>query len=224
MPASKSPLLFPVTTVRYFALLILLAATTRVVIIAAPDDLPPVLREWIAGQPTLPDFKVDFTMTRKLPALKEPVTTTGSMWRLRDGRFRWQVGEPPMNILVFDGTTAHSWEEGSEWKELDGESRKARSWMDLLSGQAATLGELDRRFTVRVLESTPGSATVALDPRAAMTRKYLREIRLQLDPQSHHLKSLLIFQGNDTEIGIRFEEPVEMASIHPDVLKPMMLK
>lgn len=191
---------------------------------AAPDELPPVLREWIAGQPTLPDFKVDFTMTRKLPALKEPVTATGSMWRLRDGRFRWQVGVPPMSILVFDGETLHSWEEGSEWKELDSESRKARSWMDLLSGQAATLGELDRRFTVRVLESQTDSVTVSLDPRAAMTRKYLREIRLQFDPRSHYLRSLMIFQGNDTEIGIQFETPTKLRTLDPKVLKPVMLE
>ena len=84
-----------------------------------------------------------------------------------------------------------------------------------LGSQNDTLRELDRRFTARVLESKTESVTVALDPRAAMTRKFLREIRLGFDPRSHHLKELVILQGDQSETRIVFRQP----SLEPNGLK-----
>jgi hypothetical protein len=189
---------------------VLLAVLTTVAS-ATPDDLPSELRRWVVAQPALPDFMVGFEMTRRLPALKDPLVSKGQLTRHRDGRFEWRIGEPAVSKVSFDGTTLKAWEEGGEWRELDEESRKARSWLMFLGSQNDTLRELDRRFTVRVLESTPASVTVALDPRAAMTRKYLREIRLTFSPQSHHLKQLRITQGKEASTEIEFAEPEAVA-------------
>lgn len=174
---------------------------------ADPASLPAELREWIAAQPALPSFTVDFEMTRKLPALRDPIDSRGTLARHRDGRFEWKVGEPPVSIVTFDGATLRAWEDGGEWRELDEESRKARSWLMFLGSQNDTLRELDRRFTARVIESTSDSVTVALDPRAAITRKYLREIRLRFDPTTAHLRELRILQGDAAETRLAFAKP-----------------
>ncbi len=45
------------------------------------------------------NWSADFTQTRTLVALSEPLTSKGKVW-VQPGSFRWELGQPPQTIVV----------------------------------------------------------------------------------------------------------------------------
>jgi len=60
----------------------------------------PLLREWIERQAGIRSLHADFEQTRRLPALRIPLKTTGTVWIDARGSFRWQVGDPPEVLAI----------------------------------------------------------------------------------------------------------------------------
>ncbi len=60
-----------------------------------------VVERWLASNSGIDTLRVDFTQTRRLKAVKVPVTQDGTLWLdYAKGRFRWQLGDPPQTIVV----------------------------------------------------------------------------------------------------------------------------
>jgi len=57
---------------------------------------------WIAGQAELQTLTANFVQERQLRAVKTPLKSTGKMWWVRDGGFRFEVGDPPKAVTVQD--------------------------------------------------------------------------------------------------------------------------
>ncbi len=55
--------------------------------------------QWFAAQTNMQNWSADFTQTRSLVALSEPLTSSGKVW-VEPGRFRWELGRPPQTIVV----------------------------------------------------------------------------------------------------------------------------
>lgn len=69
---------------------------------AAPlhaDNYETQFNQWFAAQTNMQTWSADFTQTRTLMALSQPLTSTGKVW-VRPGQFRWELGHPPQTIVV----------------------------------------------------------------------------------------------------------------------------
>ena len=86
------------------ALLCLMALGASVGIGAAQAPLSPPVQAWLAVQTNLQTWSADFTQTRTLQSLTEPLTATGHVWFAAPQRFRWELGRPPETIAVCSGT------------------------------------------------------------------------------------------------------------------------
>lgn len=60
-----------------------------------------VVRRWIEGQKDLKSLAITFRQERELKGLKKPVVATGQIWLDRQGRMRWQIGEPAKTIAIY---------------------------------------------------------------------------------------------------------------------------
>lgn len=60
-----------------------------------------VVRRWIDGQKDVQSLSITFRQERELKGLKKPVVASGQIWLDRRGRMRWQIGEPPKTIAVY---------------------------------------------------------------------------------------------------------------------------
>lgn len=71
--------------------------------LAAPalhaDDYEAQFNKWFAVQTNTQNWSADFTQTRSLVALSEPLTSAGKVW-VKPGEFRWELGQPPQTIVV----------------------------------------------------------------------------------------------------------------------------
>ena len=58
-----------------------------------------LLNRWFAAQASLQSWSADFTQTRSLKVLAEPLVATGHVW-VTPNHFRWELGQPPQTIAL----------------------------------------------------------------------------------------------------------------------------
>jgi len=74
--------------------LLLLAAA-----FAHATDYDAQFNQWFAVQTNLQSWSGDFTQTRSLKVLTQPLITTGKVW-VKRGEFRWELGRPVQTIVL----------------------------------------------------------------------------------------------------------------------------
>jgi Outer membrane lipoprotein carrier protein LolA len=176
----------------------------------AAQPLPPGFATWIAAQKKVGDMTVSFQQTRTTPALKEPVSCSGQLWRFQDGAFRWELGRPAMTTLVND-LSEFRVREGADaaWQTLPEDDARYRIWSKFLAGsrQQQDPAEMSRTFSIQERPVENGRLLITLKPRPLVIKRYLKFLEMELDPKSHFLKRLRISQGDGTTVEMRFGEP-----------------
>ena len=66
---------------------------------AQAADTNEIFGRWLAVQTNLQSWTADFTQTRSLKVLAEPLVATGKVW-VAPGRFRWELGDPAQTIAL----------------------------------------------------------------------------------------------------------------------------
>src|SRR5215472_16961804 len=64
---------------------------------AAPNDAQ--FNQWIEVQTNLQSWSGDFTQTRTLKVLNQPLVSTGKVWVTHDA-FRWELGQPVQTVVL----------------------------------------------------------------------------------------------------------------------------
>jgi outer membrane lipoprotein-sorting protein len=62
-------------------------------------DYEAQFNQWFAAQTNMQNWTADFTQTRSLVALSQPLKSSGKVW-VKPGSFRWELGQPPQTIVV----------------------------------------------------------------------------------------------------------------------------
>lgn len=172
-----------------------------------------VMNDWIAAQQQMGDIKVDFKMIRTLATMKEPITNEGRFWRLADGRFRWELGTPPSTVLVFDNKDLHLLDDTQkQWQTLSPNEGRMRMWMHFLNSKDLNAEQVSKDFTATITGDTPELITVALQPKGFMVKKHLKQIDLQIDPKTKHLRQIQMVQADDSTMLMAFSRPEDISA------------
>ena len=172
-----------------------------------------VMNDWIAAQQQMGDIKVDFKMIRTLATMKEPITNEGRFWRLADGRFRWELGTPPSTVLVFDNKDLHLLDDTQkQWQTLSPNEGRMRMWMHFLNSKDLNAEQMSKDFTATITGDTPELITVALQPKGFMVKKHLKQIDLQIDPKTKHLRQIQMVQADDSTMLMAFSRPEDISA------------
>lgn len=186
-----------------------------------PPPIPPVMQAWMAAQKDIGSIKVAFQQTRTTPALKEPVTASGRFWRMADGRFRLELGQPAATILVFDKETVRLKESAeTPWQTLKPDDSRVRMWMKFLSGREMDAGSLTNNFTLRITQQEKSFVTVAMIPRPLLIKKYLRQLDMQIEPGGRRLLGFRVVQGDGSTLLLNFGPPEKVAGDLTPLFQP----
>ena len=170
-------------------------------------EVPPLVRQWIDAQQHMGDIKVGFKLTRTLPTLKDPIVNEGRFWRLADGRFRWELGTPPVTVLLYNNDDLRVWDGNSQsWQTLSATDRRMKMWMTFLNSKEMSADTMAKDFTISVTGESP-IVTLALQPKGFMVKKHLKQVDLQIDPATKHLRQLRIIQSDDATVLMSFGPP-----------------
>src|ERR1051326_8023373 len=62
--------------------------------LGAAAGVQPEGSSWLAAQAHIQRWSADFTQTRTLKSLAQPLTASGHVWFEAPNRFRWELGHP----------------------------------------------------------------------------------------------------------------------------------
>lgn len=203
------------------ALILMVAGFAGSAARAADGDAPGFFRSWLAERDKAGDLRIDFTFTKSLPALKEPITSSGRFWSYADGRFLWEMGMPPTSVLRYDGVTLESWEAvENKWHKLDPTDRRMRVWMNFLGARKLTVEELTRDFLITTPEARKPMARMILEPRSKQEKKRLKQLELEFDTSKNQLMRLRVEQGDGGSQAMNFKAPRPMGAADKKVVPP----
>ncbi|MGC1480344.1 MAG: outer membrane lipoprotein carrier protein LolA [Chthoniobacterales bacterium] len=146
------------------------------------------LESWIERQQTVRNLEADFTQTRRLPTLRVPSRQPGKIWFQSDGRFRFQLGDPPETIAIRDGgTTVTLIDKRQGTTRTIDESATGPDSRQLLLMRFPITGSIEEfreLFDVTRMEEKGKTTELDLVPRAADFRKNVKRINLEYQTAS----------------------------------------
>lgn len=157
---------------------------------AAPIDLAP-LRKWFARQDEFRSVAADFTQTRALRVLRDPVATPGKMWFTAAGSLRWELGTPPKTVVVRKGADTliiNPVKKTAERQPAEGTgSGRPGIGAMMRFPLAKDFADFQRQFEVLALSTEESRTKVELAPRDPQTRKFMKVMKLEFDAANGHL-------------------------------------
>jgi len=157
-------------------------------------DTNTVLTGWLSAQTNLHTWSADFTQTRTLRTLTQPLTATGRLWFARPARFRWELGQPAQTIALRNADelfVIYPRLKRAERYPLTG--KETGQWHDALSlleaGFLRNRADLEARFRILSLIETNGTWQLALQPKSAPARRMMSEIRVAVATNDFSLTS-----------------------------------
>ncbi len=160
-------------------------------------DTNAIVTAWLTSQTNLATWQADFTQTRALSTLTQPLTARGHLWFSAPNRFRWELGEPPQTIAVRQPAEVlilYPRLKRAERYPLDATS--TGPWKDAMAlldaGFPRSRAELDATFAIAALTETNGLHTLALAPKSAAARKLMPEIQITFSLQDKLLRATLL--------------------------------
>ena len=148
-------------------------------------DTNVVLDSWFAAQAKVHTWSADFTQTRTLKTLTQPLVTQGHLAFAAPGEFRWELGRPARTMAVRSGDemfVVYPLLKRAERYSL-GENTP-QQWRDTMSllqaGFPHDRREFEAQFQVLSLTETNGDWRFALQPKSAFARQMMPELRLRL--------------------------------------------
>jgi outer membrane lipoprotein-sorting protein len=155
-------------------------------------DTNAVLAGWLAAQTNLQTWRADFTQTRLLKTLTQPLVATGHLWFAMPNRFRWELQSPSQTIAL--RAAEEMWVIYPKLKRAERypiNSRSAGEWKDALAlleaGFPHTRADLEARFRILSLTETNGSWQLGLQPNSAFARKMMKEVVIGLATNDYTL-------------------------------------
>ena len=157
-------------------------------------DTNAVLNNWFTSQTNLQTWTADFTQTRALKTLTQPLITTGHLSFAVPNKFRWELGKPAKTIALRQEDemfVIYPLLKRAERYPMGGNG--AGEWRDMLSlldaGFPRDRAGFDARFRILSLTETNGSWLLGLQPTSAFARKMMKEIRVGLATNDFSLTS-----------------------------------
>ncbi|MEO8429447.1 MAG: outer membrane lipoprotein carrier protein LolA [Verrucomicrobiota bacterium] len=136
---------------------------------------------WLAAQANIQTWSANFTQTRMLKSLTQPLTGTGRVWFAAPNRFRWELGNPAQTIAVRQpDEMAVIYPRLKRIEKYPLTGAQNGPWKETLAlleaGFPRNQGELESRFRVLSADTTNGVCEIVMQPRAAGARRMMPQI------------------------------------------------
>jgi outer membrane lipoprotein-sorting protein len=157
-------------------------------------DTNTLLTTWINAQTNIHAWSADFTQTRILKSLAQPLKATGHVWFAAPNRFRWELGHPaqtiavrgPDEMLVIYPRLKHV-----ERYPLTGD--QSGQWRDVMklleAGFPRSQAEMEAQYNILAQRVTGDVCELTLQPKSATARKMMPQIKIGFSITDSSLRS-----------------------------------
>ena len=175
-----------------------------------------IISGWLARQTNLQTWAADFTQTRALKALSEPLVSTGQVWFAAPQNFRWELQKDHTIAIRQTDTMLVLYPRFKRAEKYDFETSGRSEWKDALallqSGFPRSRSDLDRQFNVLSTSQTNSLILLEFQPRSPGARKLMPQINVRLHPDFTLAGTELVFAD-----GSRMRNDFRNVQTHADV-------
>jgi len=144
---------------------------------------PNVVDAWLLKQATIRTWSAEFTQTRTLKTLTQPLTAQGRLWFEAPNQFRWELGNPPETIAVRQpDQLLVIYPELKRVERFPLSKERAGQWGGALAlleaGFPRDRTDLESKFHIVSQTQTGDLVDLRLQPSAASARRMLPRIDL----------------------------------------------
>jgi outer membrane lipoprotein-sorting protein len=148
--------------------------------LAGATDTNALFDQWLSVQTNLQSWTADFTQTRTLKVLAQPLLAPGKVW-VRQGEFRWELGQPPQTVVVREpNLLLITYPQLKRVEKYSLEGVPAGPVKDALSLLDASLprdrATMEKHFHLLSAVQTNSILQMTLQPNSASARKFVNEI------------------------------------------------
>jgi outer membrane lipoprotein-sorting protein len=154
---------------------------------ALATDTQSIISGWLSHQTNIQSWSADFTQTRNLKGLAQPLVSTGQVWFAAPQNFRWELGGDHTIAIRSNETMLVVYPRLKRAETYRFDSSTRSEWKDTLallqSGFPRSKAELDQQFNpLSINESTlPGELVeLQLEPKSPGARKMMPRIHVLL--------------------------------------------
>jgi outer membrane lipoprotein-sorting protein len=147
------------------------------------DGTNAVLSAWFSTQSKIQTWSADFTQTRTLRSLTQPLTSAGHVWFAAPNRFRWELGNPPQTIAVRNPeemVVIYPRLKRAERYALGGD--QAGPWQDVMkllqAGFPQSEADMDSQYNILAQQVSGDDCLLTLQPKSATARKLMPQIKI----------------------------------------------
>jgi outer membrane lipoprotein-sorting protein len=187
-------------------------------------DTNAFLNSWLAAQSNLKTWTADFSQTRSLKTLKQPLRSQGHLVFAAPNNFRWQLGDPAQTIAIRDSnemTVIYPRLKRAERYPLGGAGNEP--WRDALAlmdaGFPTSKSELESRFKILSLHFTNDIAQLTMEPRSALAKKFMSEVQLFLHTKDFSMTANQIQFSDGSILRNDFTNAVKNPTLPPEAFK-----
>jgi outer membrane lipoprotein-sorting protein len=171
---------------------------------ASAQNAAEIVNQWLATQTNIQTWSANFTQSRHLKALVQPLVSTGRVSFAAPSNFRWQIGgEPAQSIAIREGDTMqviYPRAKRVEKYRFDlAANKEMKDTLALLqTGFPRSKEELDKQFSIHLESVTNGVFRLALEPKSAAARRMLPQVNVLLETNHFSLTGteLLFVDGS----------------------------
>jgi outer membrane lipoprotein-sorting protein len=166
------------------------------------------LDAWLKRQVDIQSLETGFTQERRLPSLKQPVTTPGKLAFAKPGRVRWQLGEPAVTLALSDGTTLTLIDHAAKTaRRIPADSPQAARF-SMLTGKGFQSPEnFHAMFEVSAHRVESGIHQYTLKPKDRRLRSQVPWVFLDIDPAKNELRAMELELQDKSRIRTLFHNP-----------------
>lgn len=163
---------------------ILLSLLFSISLSASAAEKNEIVAGWLKHQTNVQSWAADFTQTRTIKALAQPLVSTGRVWFAAPQNFRWELGRDQTVAIRSNETMLVVYPRLKRAEIYAFESSQGNQWKDALallqSGFPRSQADLEQQFEVLSAQKSDGLITLQLQPRSAGARKMMPQINVLL--------------------------------------------
>jgi outer membrane lipoprotein carrier protein len=166
------------------------------------------LESWLKRQAGIRTLETSFVQERKLPSLKQPVTTPGKLTFSKPGKVRWQLGEPAATLALSDGTTLTLVDYAAKSaRRVPADSPQAARFSMLTGKGFETSADFHEMFEITSHRVESGIHQYTLKPKDRKLRSQVPWIFLDIDPAKDELRAMELELQDKSRIRTLFKNP-----------------
>lgn len=167
------------------------------------------LQTALAKQKAYQSVKVDFQLTKTSPALTEKLITPGKLWLIPGKAFRWELGKPRTQTILYEGRSVYILDETKRTgKRHDPDDKEVKPLLLTLGiGEDATYEGLMKLFKIAAISESGSQLTVSLSPTNRRVRRAITDLRMLINTKTSFPEEISWTQTDDATVETRFSKP-----------------